>query len=251
MRALGVGCLLAAMGACAIHKRPATVAIGLDCWPSPVSEPVLRKARQADSALRQSGEPGLAIIVDSSQSKRRMENALVSLVGSSYRARTDSTGTAILTHLQLGTNQIRVARIGYDSWQGYVSARIGYRDTLELGLRSSAACMLGNGPRGSLLVELRNAVNGAPISHGSVTLVRGAARLGAEPMDSGRFLLSEVPAGSYRLRIRGIGFAALDDSVTIKGGVTDTVRRTLSWAQTCDINCGETTVHGIRPWLRR
>jgi len=111
--------------------------------------------------------------------------------------------------------------------------------------------MLGNGPRGSLLVELRSVTNGAPVSDGSVTLIRGAARLGAEPLDSGRYLLAEVPAGSYRLRLMRIGFATLDDSVTIHGGVTDTVRRTLDWAQTCDINCGETIVRSVHPSPRQ
>lgn len=176
-----------------------------------------------------------------------MAGALISLVGSNHRERTDSSGTAILMHLRPGENRIRVARIGYDSWEGYVSARIGYRDTLELGLRSSAVCLLGNGPRGSLVVELRSVTNGGPVSDGSVTLIRGAARLGAEPLDSGRYLLAEVPAGSYRLRIMRIGLVTLDNSVAIHAGVTDTVRRRLSWAQTCDINCGETTVHSMRP----
>ena len=180
-----------------------------------------------------------------------MENVLVSLVGKQYAARTDSTGSAVLIHLVPGENRLHVARIGYDSWDGYVSARIGYRDTLELGLRSSAACMLGNGPRGSLLVALRSLGDAAPIDYGEVTLIRGAARLGAEPLDSGRYVLEEVPVGSYRLRMRRIGFATLDDSVTIHAGVTDTVRRTLSWAQACDINCGETIVRGVRPWPRQ
>lgn len=251
MRILGAACLLLVAGACALHKRPTPAAQGLDCWPSPLSPPVLRKARNADSALRQAGEPGLVVIVDSSQSSRRIGNALVRLVGSSYGTRTDSIGSANLTHLRPGENHLRVARIGFDSWEGYAPARIGYRDTVELGLRSSAACLLGNGPRGSLLVELRSAADSAPVSYGSVTLIHDAARLGAEPLDSGRYLLAEVPAGSYQLRIMRIGFTLLYDTVTIRAGAVDTVRRTLSWAQSCDINCGETIVHNIPPRPRR
>jgi len=120
MRSFGLVILLAGIAGCATHNRPATAVSGFDCWPSPLSEPVLRKARKPDPALRESGESGLLVVVDSSQSKRRMENVLVSLVGKGYGARTDSTGTAVLMHLAPGENRLRVARIGYDSWDGYV-----------------------------------------------------------------------------------------------------------------------------------
>ena len=39
-----------------------------------------------------------------------------------------------------------------------------------------------------------------------------------------------LPAGLYRLRVLRIGYPMLNDTVTIHGGIADTVRRILNWA---------------------
>ena len=137
--------LLPLLVACAKPPAPrvAMIHLGSSCDDSTASRaPVVRRATAADTALLRTGQAGLLIRVDSSTSNRRLPHALARVKGTTNSAFANDSGQALLSRLQEGDVRLIVRRMAYTTWEGDVTVRSGYRDTLELGLGAGSLCLL-------------------------------------------------------------------------------------------------------------
>jgi len=71
-------------------------------------------------------------------------------------------------------------------------------------------------PQGTLAGTVRDSATSAPLSRVTVSVV--GARLTAETDDQGRYALTGVPLGTYRLRARRLGYAVADTTVAVQDG---------------------------------
>jgi len=101
---------------------------------------------------------------------------------------------------------------------------VGWRSVL-LGLMVLALLALGapvaEAQTGQITGTISNAQSGAPISEVQVYLV--GQTLGALSRADGRFLILNVPAGSYEVRAERIGFEAQNQTVQVAAGGTATL----------------------------
>ena len=117
--------------------------LGSSCDDSTASKAaVMRRATAADTALLRRGQAGLLIIVDSSTSQRRLPRALARVTGTTNSAFANDSGQAMLSRMQDGGVRLIVRRMAYTTWEGDVTVRSGYRDTLEVGLGAGSVCLL-------------------------------------------------------------------------------------------------------------
>src|SRR2546421_12740027 len=87
---------------------------------------------------------------------------------------------------------------------------------LEAGAQQPAAA-----PTGTVIGQVVNAETKAPLPAAPV-LVTGTL-LGDTTNAGGRFIIREVPVGTHTLRVRFLGFAPQEQSVTVAAGDTATV----------------------------
>lgn len=102
----------------------------------------MRRATATDTALRRGGQAGLLVVVDSSTSTRRLSRALVRVKGTTNGAFANDSGEALLSRLHDGDVSLLVRKMAYTTWEGDVTVRLGYRDTLEVGLGAGSLCLL-------------------------------------------------------------------------------------------------------------
>ena len=107
---------------------------------SPFKAPELRRANVRDSALVGRGEWGLAFVIDSGATNHGLRDAFLLLPKYQVYTRTDSAGRGLLSRAGDGGIGVTVKRIAYFTWSGMVDVRIGYRDTLRLGLAARLLC---------------------------------------------------------------------------------------------------------------
>jgi protocatechuate 3,4-dioxygenase beta subunit len=122
---------------------------------------------------------------------------------------TDSAGHFALRGLKPGTYVLRAQRSGAvarsrSSLAKGTPARTG-QDDIRLVVET------GGGMRGNVALE----TGGAPLAF---TIVLGADSATPFTAGDGRFQLIDVPARSYRVTIRGVGFAAIELTVDVKPG---------------------------------
>ena len=73
-------------------------------------------------------------------------------------------------------------------------------------------------PQGTIAGTVSDAATGEPRSSVAVLLV-GTTR-GAMTDDAGRFSVADVPAGSYTVRARQLGYRPVELAVSVRDGVT-------------------------------
>ena len=137
--------LLLFLVACAKPPTPrvATIYLGSSCDDSTASRAsVMRRATAADTVLVRRGQAGLLIVVDSSTTNTRLPRALARVKGTTNGAFTNDSGQALLSRMQDGSVSLVVRKLAYTTWEGDVTVRSGYRDTLELGLGAGSICLL-------------------------------------------------------------------------------------------------------------
>lgn len=123
--------------------RVATLYLGSGCGDSTTSRaPVIRRASATDTALLRRGQAGLLIVVDSSTTDRRLPRALARVNGTTNGAFTNDSGEALLSRMQEGDVPLIIRKMAYTTWEGDVTVRSGYRDTLEIGLGAGSVCLL-------------------------------------------------------------------------------------------------------------
>lgn len=123
--------------------RVATIFVGSSCDDSTASRPpVIRRATATDTALRRAGQAGLLVRVDSSTSDRRLPRALARVKGTMNSAFANDSGQALLAPMPDGDVRLIVRKLAYTTWEGDVTVRSGYRDTLEVGLGAGSVCLL-------------------------------------------------------------------------------------------------------------
>jgi hypothetical protein len=137
--------LLLFLVACAKPPVPrvATIYLGSSCDDSTSSKaPVMRRATARDTTLLRTDRAALFIIVDSSTSNNRLSRALVHIVGTTNGAFANDSGEALLARMHDGNARLVIRKMAYNSWEGDVLVRSGYRDTLELGLGAKSLCLV-------------------------------------------------------------------------------------------------------------
>ena len=73
-------------------------------------------------------------------------------------------------------------------------------------------------PTGTIAGQVLDSASRQPLA--GVTIVVEGTRLGTVSRDDGTFTIGGVPAGSYTLRARRIGFAAVPVTVNVESGAT-------------------------------
>jgi len=123
--------------------RVARIYLGSSCDDSTASKaPVMRRAAATDTALLRTAQAGLLIVVDSSTTTRRLPRALVHLKGTTNGAFANDSGEALLSRMHGGSARVVIRKMAYTTWEGDVSVRSGYRDTLEVGLGAGRVCLV-------------------------------------------------------------------------------------------------------------
>src|SRR5215217_3083696 len=95
---------------------------------------------------------------------------------------------------------------------------------LSLGVATSAS---GQSPGGSIQGVVR-AQAGPPLEAATVVLV--GTRYGAASRDQGRYSITGVPPGTYRVRASRLGFAAREQQVVVSAGAVSETNFELSTA---------------------
>lgn len=80
----------------------------------------------------------------------------------------------------------------------------------------SATAMLAQDGSGRVVGAVKDAAAGAPMSNVTVTL--SGTRFRAVTAADGRYTITGVPAGTYRVRASRLGFAPVEDSVAVASG---------------------------------
>lgn len=77
---------------------------------------------------------------DDSPGIRRLSGAVSHISGTTIAARTNDSGQAVFPRLHEHSVSLVVRRIGYDIWQGDVTVRARYLDTVEVWLGAYPTC---------------------------------------------------------------------------------------------------------------
>lgn len=164
----------------------------------------------------------------------------VSLDGTSRVATTDSSGAFAFESLLPGRYVVRAGAVGPGA--NGAMATVDVPDSGEVDTRvrlvappsattagpATPMAVAPPGPRGAsatrslavLTVRVSDARTGAPVRAAEVSLP-GHSRVGLTD-SAGTLRISNVPEGSYRVRLRRLGYAPVDTAVLVQG---DTVRR--------------------------
>lgn len=114
---------------------------GPECYPgSEGVAPHFIAATMDDARLTGSGVGQLVIHVRRSRSDTNVVDAYASLIGRPYGATTDTSGLAVLSAVP-GRYELSVRRIGYTRIKYSIDVRLGFADTVRIGLGASPICL--------------------------------------------------------------------------------------------------------------
>jgi iron complex outermembrane receptor protein len=88
-----------------------------------------------------------------------------------------------------------------------------------------AVPLRGQGPTGSITGQVTDIGTQQPLSGVSIRVL--GTPLGTQTRSDGGYTLTEVPAGAHRLRVTRIGYAPLEQAVTVTAGATTAVNLAL------------------------
>ncbi len=109
-----------------------------------------------------------------------------------------------------------------------LSTRVLARLALLPALVAAAATAAAQGSGGRITGLITDRTAGAPISNVSVTIV--GSELGARTGADGKYTISDVPPGAKRVRAARIGYAPIEQPITVAAGQTATLNLALSAA---------------------
>ena len=106
-----------------------------------------------------------------------------------------------------------------------LSTRVLARLALLPALFAAAATAAAQGSGGRITGLITDRTAGAPISNVSVTIV--GTELGARTGADGKYTISDVPPGAKRVRAARIGYAPIEQPITVAAGQTATLNLAL------------------------